>query len=263
MAYGYLAIFGAVSVETMGIPFPGETALLAGAVYAGTGGQINIVFVIAAAAAGAILGDNVGYTFGRLGGYPLLVRLARLFHLDPAKLSYSQRFFAQHGDKTVLIGRFFALLRVWVAFLAGANRMPRRSFFFWNATGGILWATVFGTLGYTLGHNLPLLEKILQTMGIAGAILSGAVVVAVLIAWLVARRRTHARVLAAQVRPLPQADAQSRAGAGLPTPPGEMPGSGTALTRLVSTDGRQERVSALPRRRKARVSAAPRTRAPR
>jgi membrane protein DedA with SNARE-associated domain len=166
--FGYLAIFALVTLETTGIPLPGETALVLAAVYAGTTGRLNIVGVIAAAAIGAILGDNIGYTIGRRGGYPLLRRIARLLHIDERKLVYTERYFEQHGDKTVLIGRFFAILRVWVAFLAGASRMPRRTFFVWNATGGILWATIFGTLGFVLGDNLPLLERILKTAGIGG-----------------------------------------------------------------------------------------------
>jgi membrane protein DedA with SNARE-associated domain len=187
--YGYLAIFLAVMIETTGIPFPGETALVLGAVYAGTGAQISIVGVIAAAAIGAIIGDNIGFTVGVIGGYPLLVRIARLLHIDPSKLRYAEEYFQRHGDKTVLIGRFFALLRVWVAFLAGASHMPRRSFFFWNATGGILWATTYGLLGYTLGRNLPLLERVLKVLGIGGFILGALLIIGIIGFWFFRRRR--------------------------------------------------------------------------
>ncbi len=198
--FGYLAIFAGVFIETTGIPFPGETALVLGAVYAGTTGNFNIVGVIVAASLGAILGDNLGYTIGLRGGYPLLrrlmrLRLARWLHFDESTLLFTERYFAQHGDKTVLIGRFFALLRVWVAFLAGASRMRRRSFFFWNATGGILWATTFGILGFVLGHNLPLLGRILATAGIGATILVVLAVLGLLVVWLV-RRRTERQRLA-------------------------------------------------------------------
>ena len=165
-------------------------ALVLAAVYAGTTGRLNIVGVIAAAAIGAILGDNIGYTIGRSGGYPLVRRLARLLHIDERKLVYTERYFEQHGDKTVLIGRFFAILRVWVAFLAGASRMPRRTFFVWNATGGILWATIFGTLGFVLGDNLPLLERILKTAGIGGTILLILALLSIPLIWRW-RRRTE------------------------------------------------------------------------
>jgi membrane protein DedA with SNARE-associated domain len=197
--YGYWAILVAVALETMGVPFPGETSLLAGAVYAGTGGPLNIVAVIIAGAAGAILGDNIGFTVGYIGGYPLLRRLTRLVRVDEAVLLHAQRYFEQHGDKTVLIGRFFAFLRLWVAFLAGVNRMPRRVFLVWNATGGILWALVYGLIGYFLGRNISLLNSVVSAMGLAGAI-----VIALFFATLVGlwfyRRRRERTLLQAETR---------------------------------------------------------------
>ena len=187
--YGYWAVLLAVAIESTGIPFPGETALVVGAVYAATHHTLDIRVVIIAAAAGAILGDNLGYTIGRRGGYPLLQRVARLFHLDLSRLSYSERFFERHGDKTVFFGRFIAILRTWVAFIAGLHRMPRRVFFFWNAAGGITWSIVYGTLGYVLGNNVPLLERILRTLGIGGTALLVVAVLAAIGFWWYRRRR--------------------------------------------------------------------------
>jgi membrane protein DedA with SNARE-associated domain len=192
--YGYWAILLAVAIESTGFPFPGETARVVGAVYAATYHTLDIPLVILAAAVGAILGDNLGYTIGRRGGYPLLQRVATLLHLDISRLSYSERFFERHGDKTVFFGRFLAVLRTWVAFLAGLHRMPRRVFFIWNATGGVVWATVYGTLGYLLGHNLPLLERVLRTLGIGGIVLLVAVVLAAIGVWWY-RRRQEARMI--------------------------------------------------------------------
>lgn len=187
--YGYWAILLAVAIESTGIPFPGETALVVGAVYAATHHTLDIPLVIIAAAAGAILGDNLGYTIGRRGGYPVLQRIAHLLHLDLRRLSYSERFFERHGDKTVFFGRFFSILRTWVAFLAGLHRMPRRVFFFWNAAGGIIWATIYGTLGYVLGYNVPLLERVLRTLGVGGIVLLVAVVLVAIGVWWYRRRR--------------------------------------------------------------------------
>jgi membrane protein DedA with SNARE-associated domain len=192
--YGYWAILLAVAIESTGIPFPGETALVVGAVYAATHHTLDIPLVIIAAAAGAILGDNLGYTIGRRGGYPALQRIAQLLHLDLNRLSYSERFFERHGDKTVFFGRFISILRTWVAFLAGLHRMPRRVFFMWNAAGGIVWATVYGTLGYVLGNNIPLLERILRALGIGGIVLLVAVVLAAIGVWWY-RRRREARMI--------------------------------------------------------------------
>lgn len=186
--FGYLAVLLAVAIESTGIPFPGETALIAAAVYAGTGGHLGIVFVIAAAAAGAILGDNMGYTIGKRGGYPLLRRFARVLHINERHLAYAESYFQRHGDKTVFVGRFFAILRAWAAFLAGVNRMPRRTFLIWNALGGIVWATTYGALGYVLGDNLPLLGHILRVMGLGGTIVLVVVVTSVIVYWLLLRR---------------------------------------------------------------------------
>jgi membrane protein DedA with SNARE-associated domain len=165
--WGYLAVGLFVAIESSGIPFPGETMLIVAAVYAGAG-HLSIQYVIAAAAAGAIIGDNLGYLLGRTGGRALVVRYGRYIHLDQQKLETAQRFFQRHGDKTVFFGRFVAVLRAWAAFLAGVNGMPWPKFIFFNAAGGILWATGYGVLAYALGQNLPLLNKVIKVIGIAG-----------------------------------------------------------------------------------------------
>jgi membrane protein DedA with SNARE-associated domain len=192
--YGYWVVLLAVAIESTGIPFPGETALVAAAVYASTQHSLNIELVIVAAAAGAILGDNAGYTIGRYGGYPLLRRILHLLHIGEDKLLYTQRYFEKHGDKTVFFGRFLAVLRAWAAFLAGANHMPRRTFIIWNAAGGILWATIYGLLGFILGNNLPLLGRILKGLGIFGFVAVGVIIAAAIAFWLLRRRREHAKL---------------------------------------------------------------------
>ena len=191
LMYGYWVVLVAVALETMGVPFPGETSVLAAAVYAGTGRPLNIAWVIIFAAAGAILGDNVGFTVGRYGGYPLVRRVLRALHVRENALDYSRRYFERHGDKTVFIGRFFSILRVTVAFLAGVNQMPRRVFFFWNAAGGIVWALVYGLLGYFLGRNLPLLDRVVGALGIGGGIVIGGFLLALIALWVIRRRRAR------------------------------------------------------------------------
>ena len=206
--YGYWVVFLAVAIESTGIPFPGETTLVAASVYASTNHTLNIVLVIAAAAAGAILGDNAGYTLGKYGGFPVLQRLLRLLHIGEDKLLYTQRFFEKHGDKTVFFGRFLAVLRAWAAFLAGANHMRRRTFFIWNAAGGILWATIYGSLGYILGNNLPLLGRILKGLGIFGFVALGVVIVALVVVWYARHRRQKEAIhRLATERNAPAADA--------------------------------------------------------
>jgi membrane protein DedA with SNARE-associated domain len=187
--YGYPLVTLFVGVESSGIPFPGETMLVTAAVYAGSG-HLSITGVIVAGAIGAIVGDNLGYTAGRYGGRALVTRYGRYVRLRPEHLEYAERFFEQHGDKTVFLGRFVAVLRAWAAFLAGTNRMRWPKFLLFNAAGGITWAVVFGMLGYTLGHNLPLLHKVISILGIGGVVVA---VIAVVIAFILWRRRQAAR----------------------------------------------------------------------
>lgn len=186
--YGYWAVLVAVGIESLGVPFPGETTLVVAAIFAGTGRPLNIIGVIVAAAAGAILGDNTGYTIGRFGGYALIKRFGHYVRLDEAKLEPAQRFFRQHGDKTVFLGRFVSVLRTWVAFLAGVNRMPWHSFLIWNAAGGIVWAIIYGLLGFFLGRHVALLERIIGFVGIGGVVVAAALIVVLVGAWWVRRR---------------------------------------------------------------------------
>ncbi len=172
VTYGYWAVLVFVAVESMGIPFPGETMLLAAAIYAGTTHRLEILLVIVAAAAGAILGDNVGYLAGREGGYRLLRRYGRYIRLDERKLKLGQYLFQQHGGKVVFFGRFVAVLRIWAAFLAGTYRLSWRRFLVYNAAAGVVWATVFGLGGYLLGDNVHRLGGPLGVAGAAGALIA-------------------------------------------------------------------------------------------
>jgi membrane protein DedA with SNARE-associated domain len=152
--YGYAAIFIVVMLESAGIPMPGETVLVSAAAFAGSKHSLHLDYIIAAAAGGAILGDNLGFWAGREFGTTLLSRWGHLIGLDERRLKLGRYLFARHGGKIVFFGRFVALLRAFAALLAGANRLPPLRFFFFNAAGGIVWATVFGTGGYILGEGI-------------------------------------------------------------------------------------------------------------
>jgi membrane protein DedA with SNARE-associated domain len=178
-SYGYWFVFLLITVESFGVPLPGETALVTAAAYAALS-RLNIVLVIATAAAGAIVGDNAGYWVGREGGIALVKRYGRHVGLTDAKLARAHEFFARHGAKTVFIGRFIALLRSWAAALAGVSCMPYVTFTIFNALGGITWAIVFGSLGYAFGRNLPLLERYVGQLSIALVLLAALAVVVVL-----------------------------------------------------------------------------------
>ena len=176
--YGYWFLFALVGIESFGVPLPGETALVTSAAYAASG-RLNIVWVIIAAASGAIVGDNAGYWLGRKGGVALVRRYGRYVGLSEAKLDRAHAFFERHGAKTVFFGRFIALLRSWAAVLAGVGCMSYGTFTFYNAAGGITWAVLFGWLGYAFGRNLPRLEAYVGQLSMAVVLLTALAVVVV------------------------------------------------------------------------------------
>jgi undecaprenyl-diphosphatase len=180
-SYGYAAVFLFVAIESLGIPLPGETVLVTAGALAALG-HFSIWWVIAIAAAGAILGDAGGYWVGRLGGIALIRRYGRVVHFDDDKLSRVRAFFSRHGAKTVFLGRFIALLRTWTALLAGTAQMRYVVFTLYNVMGGITWAALFGSLGYIFGRSLPLLERYIGRASLA-AVLLIALAVALALAW--------------------------------------------------------------------------------
>jgi membrane protein DedA with SNARE-associated domain len=146
--FGYLAVFALIGIESLGIPAPGETMLVTAAVYAGATGNLLIEGVIAAAIAGAVIGDNIGYAVGRKGGYRLLLKHGPKLRIKQSHLKVARYVFDRHGGKVVFFGRFVAILRTYAAFLAGVGQMEWKRFLAWNAAGGVVWATIFGLLGY-------------------------------------------------------------------------------------------------------------------
>lgn len=164
--YGYIIVTLAIMLESAGVPMPGETALIVAAAFAGAG-HLNIALVIACAAFGAIAGDAGGYWAGRKLGRPFIDKYGKWLHLTPKRMTQIEALFLKHGPLTVFFGRFFALLRTYAALFAGVWRMPYGTFTLYNALGGIFWSLCFGIVGYLFGQNLPLLEKIARTVGLA------------------------------------------------------------------------------------------------
>lgn len=180
----YLALAGLVAAESSGLPLPGETALIAAAVLASRG-NLSIELVIVVAAAAAIVGDNLGYGLGRVGGRRLLRRPGPLLEHRTRLLSSGEAFFERHGAKSVFLARFITGVRVTGAWMAGVNRMRWQTFLAYNALGAICWATLFGLLGYELGDAA---ERILRSAGlVALAVVAAALVVAA--GWWLRRRR--------------------------------------------------------------------------
>jgi membrane-associated protein len=196
---GYPLLFVLVMAESGGVPIPGETALITAAVLASRG-KLQIEWVIVLAAAGAIVGDNIGYLIGRKGGRWLLERPGRFYRQRREVLSTGEPFFERHGPKAVYFGRFVLGLRVWASWLAGATRMHWRSFVFWNALGGISWATAIGLLAYFLGNSAG---NAIETFGIYGLV---AAVVALVSFILLHRRARRQRAAESE-----QAESESNA----------------------------------------------------
>jgi len=179
--YGYIIVAGFILLESAGLPLPGETALLLAAASAGAG-RLSIIGVIGTAAVAAIVGDTIGYVIGRRGGRPFLQRYGRYLRLDETTFDRIEAFFAKHGPKTVFFGRFIGVLRTYSALFAGISQMPYPTFLLYNASGGVIWATVFGLLGYVFGQNLDVVERVARDVGwvVLGIIL---LLVVTLLAW--------------------------------------------------------------------------------
>jgi membrane protein DedA with SNARE-associated domain len=179
---GYPVLFVLIAIETMGIPLPGETALFTGGILASRG-DLSIEIVIAVAATAAILGDNVGFLIGRRLGRGLLLREGPFHRQRRRLIEVGEPFFERHGPKAVFLGRWITGLRITSAWLAGVNRMAWPTFLFWNALGGICWATSVALLAYFLGRGA---ERVVNLAGVGGAVV---VVVGGLALWLFVRRR--------------------------------------------------------------------------
>lgn len=175
--YGYAVVFVGVLLENTGVPVPGETILLAGAALAQFG-RLSLGWVVAAAVAGAILGDNFGFLIGRHGGRALALRYGPRLGLSESRLADFDRFFVRYGPRTVFIARFITGLRVVGAILAGASGLRWHTFLFYNATGAIVWSMAVATAGYVLAYSWDTLERVIGGVGLVALVL---VVVAVIL----------------------------------------------------------------------------------
>jgi membrane protein DedA with SNARE-associated domain len=152
--WGYLVIFAAMLLENAGLPLPGETVTLLGG-YAAGSGQLNVLGVMGAAAGGAVLGDNIGYWVGRRLGWGLILKVGRWLGQSPAQLEKLRDQFLRHAGKSVLLGRFVAVLRVVAGPMAGAVGMPYPKFLLCNVVGATLWATTMVSLAWLGGRWIP------------------------------------------------------------------------------------------------------------
>jgi membrane protein DedA with SNARE-associated domain len=147
-------VAGVVGAEGIGIPLPGETALIIASVIAGSKHELNIVEVILVAAAASVVGRIVGYAIGRNFGYWLLLRYGGYVGITETRIKLGQYLFLRHGGKIIVIAQYIPVLRTLAGILAGANRMPRYPFMVTNIVGASLWAAFFGIAAYTLGRQV-------------------------------------------------------------------------------------------------------------
>ncbi len=162
--HGFWVVGGVIFLESMGAPLPGESLLIAAALYAATTGDITIEHVVLASAIGAVLGDNAGYFLGQRLGPPVLARYGPKIGLTLDRQRLGQFLFLRHGGKVVFFGRFIAFLRTFAALLAGANHMPWRRFLVWNAFGGVFWTCFYGFGAFLLGNQV---HRLIGPFGIA------------------------------------------------------------------------------------------------
>ncbi len=186
--YTYVGVLSLVMLEALGIPLPGEIALVTAAAYAAVAHNVSVSGVILMAALGATVGGVVGYWIGIKGGLPLLTRYGRYIGVRKSHIDQAHSFFERNGAKTILFGRFVAVLRTWASVIAGAACMSFKQFVAYNTLGSVAWAIVFGLLGYYFGHDLPVLERYISraSLGILVAVVAGIAI------WVILRRR-HVR----------------------------------------------------------------------
>jgi membrane protein DedA with SNARE-associated domain len=176
--YGYAVIFLGLTLESIGLPLPGESLMIGAALYAAQTHHLNIFILVPSAAAGAICGDQIGYVIGRWIGYRALARWGRKIGLTDERLELGRFLFRKYGGAVVFFGRFIAILRTFAAVLAGANRMRWHSFLLWNALGGISWTALYGFGAYILGDAV---KRISGPAGIAMAVIGGVALLAAII----------------------------------------------------------------------------------
>ena len=186
--YGYAVVGIGVMLEATGLPLPGESLMIAAALYAAATHRLDIFVIVPVAAVGAIVGDQIGYFIGRSIGFRVLARWGRQIGLSEERLELGRYLFRRYGGRVVFLGRFVAVLRTFVALLAGANQMAWHSFLMWNALGGVGWTSLYGFGAYVLGDAV---KRVSGPVGLAMAVV-GAIA---LVCGLVFVKRNERRLL--------------------------------------------------------------------
>jgi len=189
--YGYLAVGSFIRLEDFGIPVPGETILIAAAVYAGAG-RLNIVAVGLVAVLAAVAGDNIGYAVGFFGGRALVLRFGKYVGITSQRLDKAEGFFDRYGGVVVAGARFVEGLRQANGIVAGTIRMPWPRFVIFNTLGAVLWVGAWASAGYLAGDHITAIYSTVSRYSLY-LLIALAVVVAALIIRAAVRRHRHAR----------------------------------------------------------------------
>ncbi len=192
--YGLWAILLLVLVEDFGIPVPGETVLIAGAIFAGSG-RLNIVAVGVVGFVAAVAGDNIGYAIGRFGGRALVDRWGKYVFLTPERLDKAETFFDRHGAKIITIARFVEGLRQANGIIAGITHMHWLRFLAFNALGAALWVGTWVSVGYFAGQHITTIYDAITTYSLYAAI-AAVVLIAAWIGYRLRKRRKSAAAAA-------------------------------------------------------------------
>lgn len=185
--YGYLAVAGLVLLEDFGVPVPGETVLILGAVYAGTG-RLSVWLVGVLAFLAAVMGDNIGFAIGHFGGRRLVERYGRYILLTPERLDKATGFFERRGASIIVVARFIEGLRQANGIIAGTTGMHWARFLAFNAIGALLWVGMWTSVGYFSGDHITSIYNTVTRYSIYFGIAVGVVLIAY-----IARRVRRAR----------------------------------------------------------------------
>ena len=188
--YGYLAVATFLFFEDFGVPLPGETMLIAAALYAGAG-HLNVWIVGIVAFVAAVLGDNVGYVIGRKGGIVVVHKYGKYLFITPERLAKAHAFFEHRGSWVVTVARFIEGLRQLNGVIAGTVEMPWKRFLLFNMLGAALWVGTWTSLGYLAGNHVETIARDFTYFAVAVGVL-----VALYVAWHFYRRHKRKRAAA-------------------------------------------------------------------
>ncbi|MBO0807132.1 MAG: DedA family protein [Actinobacteria bacterium] len=186
--FGYLAVGGLILVEDFGVPSPGETVLIAAAVYAGAG-RLSVVGVGLIALLAAVVGDNIGYAIGYFGGRALVLRFGKYVLLTGERLDKAEGFFARHGGQIVIVARFIEGLRQANGIIAGIAEMPWPKFLLFNSIGAALWVGCWTTVGYLAGNHIGVIYHTVNRYALYVVIAVALLIVALIVRAMLRRRR--------------------------------------------------------------------------